>query len=1155
MWHDTFLLSFRYLRLKKYYVMNYIRITLISFIFALISSVALSEDFKILSFKGAVETSVDQKLWNMVEEGELVKTGSWIRTGPKASAIILLPNRTQTKISRNAEFQLNYQAKEQQTQVNLKLGKIWSKTNKKPAKITVKAPNAVASIRGTEWVIEVLEDSSSSLAVLEGEIKLAGNDGITKDIENGQIASVNSSGVISVNKLLNPADYLQFIFKYEVEPFAYAPENVGDKLEKISRLAVVDPSEKTTACELNEMVTPERFLESIENRDPSCLVKINPNILPDGKWNIWAKLIKADANFALGDVETGRQILNEIPASSGKLYVEGKFNFSNGDYDLATKILLQGVEEAQSKASFYSLLAEIEQAKGNSLSALDYFKRANKHDPYWQKPLIKISQIEIANGNYDYALAVLKLAEKLGGNTNSLAAGKAQYFSYRYQLEEAREEAAMVLQSDPNQIDMLVALGIVELKAGKHQEAIDFFVQALAIEPNYAKAYVFMAIAHLHASEVSQAITQLQRAIKLDDQDPLPHIVASQIYSAQLESGKAIYHAKQAIERTTKETTWGQLANDQQGGANVGRRFLEVGLPNHARESAEETKNQTWAGSYLFRAATAPSALERNSQYIRGFTLDSQTFGSRRDSPDVIARPGDYGYRELKIGLGEENSDIALKLGTNGRKLNGSQEFSYLTDIGIFQTQRDAYFASDDTDKSTFGLGFFGLGWRDGFDTNRFLTANIVPFETDGSFPIEDTTSRVDFGVSFRKDKSIFLNSLAAENGNAEVSINVAGNCTGVDKMKTLAGEFGVGEVGVKLKNAELSWAAEGAYRQAESDYTVTDPTSSTACSDLSTAYSERIENIKNDEYDWVVSLSLKGKKANYTREFRARGLLYDRDFKQTLSLDSVAQTGVTSNVSEVKFRPSLGISNKNQKFSYSLAVIQDYHPLKQASLHIDDIAGVATRYEFMNSGGHINQASAHFRYQISEKTRLYANVDEFEIKNNPVYIIFREQWNADLLENFTLNKFNNPNANRIYTPSNSFAAARFKTSTVKAESLLSDTLSMYSGIEFLDGKVIDHPGYDEEGVFGRVTDIPETLAHIGLTKRYDNFLIGAMAYHMAGIVSTAYGTPYDKTGQKVNYTRALGNGEFAADLTHSYTHDRNDPREYKITLTYRSYF
>ena len=1135
--------------------MIYLRTIFLGLIFVFISNSAFSQDFKIISFKGTVETSTDQKIWNIVEEGQLVKTGSWIRTGPKASAIILLPNRTQTKISRNAEFQLNYKPKEQQTQVNLKLGKIWSKTNKKPAKITVKAPNAVASIRGTEWVIEVLKDSSSSLAVLEGEIKLAGNDGITKEINNGQIANVSSNGVISVNKLLNPENYLQFIFKYEVEPFAYAPENVGNSIEKTSLLSIVDPENKTTACEIGDMVTPERFLESVENRNPSCLAKIDPNILPDGKWKIWASLIKADSNFALGDVQTGRKILDSIPASPGKLYVEAKFDFSNGGYEAAIQKLLKGLADAESKASFYALLAEIELAKGNASIALEYLKDANKSDPYWQKPLIKISQIEIANGNYDFALAVLKLAEKLGGKTHSLAAGKAQYFSYRYQLDEARKEVKQVLQSDPNQIDILVALGIVELKSGRYQEAIESFVRALAIEPNYARAYVFLSIAHLHADEVSQAITQLERAIKLDNKDPLPHVVASQIYSAELDSGRAIFHARQAMDRTTEETSWGQLANDQQGGANVGRRFLEVGLPNHAREASQRTKDQTWAGSYLFRAATAPSALERNSQYIRGFILDSQTFGSRRNRPDVISRPGDYGYREIKVGLGEQNSDIALKLGTNGRKLDGNQEFSYLTDLGLFQTQRDAYFADDDTDISTFGLGFIGLGWRDEFDTNRFLTANVVPFETDGTFPIEDTTTRVDYGVSFRKDKSVLLSGVAAENGNAEISINVSGDCTGLDKMKTSAAEFGVAEVGVKLDETELSWAAEGAYRKAQSDYTVTDPTSLTACTDLSTAYSERIEKISNDEYDWVLSMSLKEKKEKNTREFRVRGVLYDRDFRQTLSLDSVDETGVTSNVSRVKIRPSVGVLNESGRLSYSLALIQDYHPLKQASLHIDDIAGVPTRYEFMNSGGHINQASAHFRYQMSEKARLYVNIDEFEIKNNPVYIIFREQWNADLLENFTLNKFNNPNTNRLYTPSNSFAAARFKTTTLKAESLLSDTLTMFSGIEFLDAKVIDHPGYDEEGVLGRVTGIPETLAHIGVTKKYDDFLVAAIAYHMSGVVSTAYGTPYDVTAQKINFTRALGDGELAADLTHTYTPSNDDSNEYKMTLTYRSYF
>ena len=51
---------------------------------------------------------------------------------------------------------------------------------------------------------------------------------------------------------------------------------------------------------------------------------------------------------------------------------------------------------------------------------------------------------------------------------------------------------------------------------------------------------------------------------------------------------------------------------------------------------------------------------------------------------------------------------------------------------------------------------------------------------------------------------------------------------------------------------------------------------------------------------------------------------------------------------------------------------------------------------------------------------------------------------------------------------------------------------------------------------FGRVTDIPETLAHIGVTKRYEDFLIAALAYHMTGIVSTAYGTPTIKVVRKL---------------------------------------
>ena len=168
--------------------MGYLRNLIVAITLIFISNTAWSDEFKIIAYQGIVEISADQKIWNIASQGQSIENGYWLRTGPKASATILLPNRTQTKVSRNAEFQLNFVPREKTTQVNLKIGKIWSKTNKKPAKISVKAPNAVASIRGTEWVVEVLEDSSSSLAVLEGEISLKGNDGVSKKIDNGQIA-------------------------------------------------------------------------------------------------------------------------------------------------------------------------------------------------------------------------------------------------------------------------------------------------------------------------------------------------------------------------------------------------------------------------------------------------------------------------------------------------------------------------------------------------------------------------------------------------------------------------------------------------------------------------------------------------------------------------------------------------------------------------------------------------------------------------------------------------------------------------------------------------------------------------------------------------------------------------------------------------------
>ena len=240
-----------------------------------------------------------------------------------------------------------------------------------------------------------------------------------------------------------------------------------------------------------------------------------------------------------------------------------------------------------------------------------------------------MAKIHLNLSNFDKALSLLEQAKNLSSSNNNYNAVKSQYFSYRNQIERAKKIGLNTLEVEPNNLELLVAQGIIELKAGNSENAIDYFSKATAIERNYAKAYSFMAVAHLHSGEIKQAITQLERAIKLDKLDPLPHIIASQIFSSELDAKSALYHAQMAIKKSKSSDTYAQLANDQQGGANVGRRYLEVGLPDFARKSSLKTKNIKWASSSLFRASTANSDIEKNSNYIRGFTLDSQTFGSK----------------------------------------------------------------------------------------------------------------------------------------------------------------------------------------------------------------------------------------------------------------------------------------------------------------------------------------------------------------------------------------------------------------------------------------------------------------------------------------------------------------------------------------------
>ena len=98
---------------------KYLFIILFIILFPILS---FADEFEILSVKGVVELSTDQKNWQKASPPQKINSGTWIRTGPSASAALVLPNKTQTRIAKNSELLLK--SKEKKSEVKLKLGKL-----------------------------------------------------------------------------------------------------------------------------------------------------------------------------------------------------------------------------------------------------------------------------------------------------------------------------------------------------------------------------------------------------------------------------------------------------------------------------------------------------------------------------------------------------------------------------------------------------------------------------------------------------------------------------------------------------------------------------------------------------------------------------------------------------------------------------------------------------------------------------------------------------------------------------------------------------------------------------------------------------------------------------------------------------------------------
>jgi len=196
-------------------------------------SVGLMADAVISKIAGAV--AVKQKdIWKDAAVGMILGTADRIRTGPGARAELLVGGLSRVYLKESSEIEVGSLG--QESYFNLLLGKLRAKVKLVGAssKFTVKTPVCVASVRGTDFVV----DSGGQLVVLSGEVEFSGVDAPQSVLVGaGYLAQIPVGGGEIKPQELSETDRSSIQQEWEAfekeEPAAPVPsKSEGKKLEE-----------------------------------------------------------------------------------------------------------------------------------------------------------------------------------------------------------------------------------------------------------------------------------------------------------------------------------------------------------------------------------------------------------------------------------------------------------------------------------------------------------------------------------------------------------------------------------------------------------------------------------------------------------------------------------------------------------------------------------------------------------------------------------------------------------------------------------------------------------------------------------------------------------------------------------------------------------
>lgn len=229
-------------------------------------------------------------------------------------------------------------------------------------------------------------------------------------------------------------------------------------------------------------------------------------------------------------------------------YHLGRLAQSLGDVEGAVREFLRAIEVRPEARTFFAL-GQIHVDLGEDFEAIDAFGRAFELDHRSVAALSERARIFMAHECHvaalaDYATCVLLEPDKAQHRVNR---GNAHYELGDHEHAIVDYEAALSLDRCLPEVSL--NLGCIALDSDRILQAIQHFNDAIAMNPEYARAHLNRGLAHFYRGYDEGAEDDLVQAATLDPEDPDALFALGRLYARQHRYGPASERLSDALEK------------------------------------------------------------------------------------------------------------------------------------------------------------------------------------------------------------------------------------------------------------------------------------------------------------------------------------------------------------------------------------------------------------------------------------------------------------------------------------------------------------------------------------------------------------------------------------------------------------------------------